>query len=869
MTISNGDWLADLKSWLEDLGKTDADFLVLGYPSKKPILDGPLEALRGVASRLQTGQLKGHVYCTVNTGGTKADEITKFNAVFAEHDDLAKQLPQFSGFNKTTASREEYLAFAAENKRLSKEMVQRLIQEGALPEYSMCLDSGGRSLHWYWLLEDGCTAQEWMQIQLRLIDLLKSDNLKDASRRMRVPGFRHPHTGQLCRVADRGMNDDFEIPRYSAKALLELLPPTAEELRVAAGKEKQKEWLDAAPQPARSPRSQATFRFFENLEEVEKRKCAIDMLGAISRKHGREDEGGYVGNEIQAEFIYGLFREFRNLKDEEQLKMLESGFGAWNSNSHSGAEFGSWRKTILAKAHGQAIGTVIRFARSCGWDSKPWERLAGKDDASIVCQIIDDHMNGAVDLLFWNEAFYKRPDGCFYYDMYNVESLRKDIDDIVCTNFSQKAGSRMIDNAVDYLKDRCCPENADLINPDGWVLLKNGVLHVSPQEVKLYPYHADEVQDFCFLDAPVFDYKPDMDNTEADKLWECWGEGEALDLVQRIMGTALNISAIRGTGERTPGLFALGEGLNGKGMWEDILRAIFGKSACSGVVLQEFHQHSQDMHRAYSMYTLIGSRVNLPAENPCAFLLDKCETFRTVMTGEPMTVRPIRKDIVRMRARCINIFPLNDAALLNNKKANTRSRVRAVAMPYVYTTKPDPRDPAQRPMDRRYVYDNADNKQFWEETLLPGVLNRMIEGWRRAYDGGYPNEQSDAVIERMKTGTNPFDSFIEYSGVEVHPVSVEKWEISLSQMLDCYRNWLVETERGEVYGSSKRIRVDNPHLPQDRDAFEKRLKDFKIDVRRIPKAIAEATGKINGSYCVNVTASNMTVFEYTNHKTYP
>jgi hypothetical protein len=63
-------------------------------------------------------------------------------------------------------------------------------RELGLPEPTIQLLTGGKSVHCYWLLDEPMEPGQWRPLQAQLIDHCGSDqNCKDPSRVMRLPGF--------------------------------------------------------------------------------------------------------------------------------------------------------------------------------------------------------------------------------------------------------------------------------------------------------------------------------------------------------------------------------------------------------------------------------------------------------------------------------------------------------------------------------------------------------------------------------------------------------------------------------------------------------------------------------------------------------
>lgn len=98
-------------------------------------------------------------------------------------------------------------------------------QELGLPEPSVQVATGGKSIHCYWVLEEPLPADQWRTITRRLIDHCGSDpKCSNPSRVMRLPGSPYRDkatgkaTGQACIVHESGH-------RYSLAAITACLPP--------------------------------------------------------------------------------------------------------------------------------------------------------------------------------------------------------------------------------------------------------------------------------------------------------------------------------------------------------------------------------------------------------------------------------------------------------------------------------------------------------------------------------------------------------------------------------------------------------------------------------------------------------------------
>jgi hypothetical protein len=173
------------------------------------------------------------VYVVVNNGGDRDADITECIALFIEWDDKPKDW-------QVTAWR-----------------------EFGLPQPSLQVDTGGKSIHNYWILSTPVAPDEWRPVQSHLIDCTESDSqLKNPARVMRLPGMPHGETGVLATIIHSS------DARYTLEDIAACLPEPPPE------PEPQPE-----PELAPDPRSQQarTFTDYEvqGLDEIQRALQAI------------------------------------------------------------------------------------------------------------------------------------------------------------------------------------------------------------------------------------------------------------------------------------------------------------------------------------------------------------------------------------------------------------------------------------------------------------------------------------------------------------------------------------------------------------------------------------------------------------------
>jgi len=156
---------AQTKDFLKLLGKTkDTLRLRAFYPSGHPFKSSD-SGRKGSANAetVKAWQEEGRgVYAVINDGGDNDSEITACRAVFCEWDDRPKEW-QIDAW-----------------------------KDLQLPEPSFQIDTGGKSIHNYWLFAEPISVDTWKSLQTRLLDHADADrSLKNPSRVMRLPGTYH------------------------------------------------------------------------------------------------------------------------------------------------------------------------------------------------------------------------------------------------------------------------------------------------------------------------------------------------------------------------------------------------------------------------------------------------------------------------------------------------------------------------------------------------------------------------------------------------------------------------------------------------------------------------------------------------------
>jgi Protein of unknown function (DUF3987) len=130
-----------------------------------------------------------NIYLVVNGGGQSDEEVAEGKAIFYEHDDIPKEDQLY------------------------------LWQSLKLPEPTFQVDTGGKSIHSYWVFEQPIDIAGWRVVQTDLLNYSKADRtIKNPSRLMRLAGYKHQSTGEVSNIVAQSGT------RYTFEALRSVIP---------------------------------------------------------------------------------------------------------------------------------------------------------------------------------------------------------------------------------------------------------------------------------------------------------------------------------------------------------------------------------------------------------------------------------------------------------------------------------------------------------------------------------------------------------------------------------------------------------------------------------------------------------------------
>ncbi len=197
-------------------------YLRFFYPSDDPRKD---EDKGRKADKINWKQIEAYqregrgAYLVVNGGGHKNEDVTAGKAIFFEHDDLPKDLQR------------------------------KLWKTLELPEPTLQVDTGGKSIHSYWVFETPVEIEKWSQLQRDLLEYADADrSIKNPARVMRIAGGWHiSHDSDGNPVYNQTKIINASALTYSYEELRGIIPEQKEKLPIIEAANEQNDSLKSFP----------------------------------------------------------------------------------------------------------------------------------------------------------------------------------------------------------------------------------------------------------------------------------------------------------------------------------------------------------------------------------------------------------------------------------------------------------------------------------------------------------------------------------------------------------------------------------------------------------------------------------------------
>jgi len=786
-----------IRAFLKVIGKPTGTarlrgFFPAGHPAKSTDSGRKAPPSRGVVEKWQT-EGRG-VYVVINDGGDTDAEITGCRAFFCEWDDRPKPW-------QLTAWRDL-----------------------GLPEPTIQVDTGGKSIHNYWVLSDPISPQHWRILQKRLLEHADADrSLKNPSRVMRLPGTYH-----VC--SDGTLGEQAAIVTtpghlYSVEQLEACLPEPAPH-------------STPAPAPIVTTPDAVTLqsllpRDLDRLVDAGAgeggRNDACFRIAAVSLAvaDAAPAAGLRVDGTVERLILDFASRCSPPLPEHEALACLRSAEcqtrtidAGWQERLryHLNRQAREQRRPVATSPAVtetvEVTETLQLFLESKNADWLPLVEAAvfGLPRDRWICH--DDTLHR------WNGTHYEAvPDehitpllAHFLQQLHTIE--RKDGQPI-----HPWGRPRYIAEALAWMRNKL---GSTEVNPSNAINCRNGVISWTWDDGRYLQQFSAHNPDFAFTYVTDYDYDPRANPEHMLRLLEAV-EPSDQDTLQRILGSSLDLARYRASRGRPRALLMIGSGSNGKDTIRIALRDTLGARNFSSCTLADFRQYDQG--RKFPIAPLRDASINWSSENSQFVHIDSLQALKSAISGEELAweVKGIQE--ANFVPNCLFVFNLNKEPSLTGEQAAIETRFHVFQFRRTYMSAPS--RPEHLKADPRLKDDPA----FIHKHICPAFLNWLLEGLMLSVEHGIDYDTGiDAMRSVRRKGSHLWD-FCDEVGLAWHDDAKTPLLTVWHKLCDWYGDegfrdglgrWVIDSANDPPVKASRllaqRLTVVFPNLKVEKDA---------------------------------------------------
>lgn len=772
-----------IRDFLKVIGKpTGTSRLRAFYPAGHPA-KGDDSGRKAPPSRsvVEKWQAEGRgVYVVINDGGDTDAEITGCRAFFCEWDDRPKAW-QLTAW-----------------------------QELGLPEPTIQVDTGGKSIHCYWVLTDPISPQHWRILQKRLLDHADADRaLKNPSRVMRLPGTYHVKPdgtlGELATIASKSERmygvEEIEAclpepelppaapaptyqPSPDALDLVQLLPRDLEQLAVQGAPEA------GGPDGGRS---NSAFRLAAVALAVADAAHAAGLLINGTPEQVVIDFAARCSPPLEQREALTCYRSA-----SEQPRSADPGWPE-RLRYHLNRQARHQRKQPQPKpapvevrpatpvAEITEVLQLFLESKNADWLPLVEAAVFGLPKTRWICH---------EDILHrWNGTHYEPvPDehltpllAHFLQQLHTIE--RKDGEPI-----HPWGRPRYIAESLAWMRNKL---GATEVNPSNAINCRNGVVSWSWQDGRYQQRFSPHNPDQPFTYVTDYDYDPQADPQHMLRLLEAV-EPDDQDTIQRILGSSLDLAYYRATRGRPRALLMIGSGSNGKDTIRTALRDTLGARNFSSCTLADFRQYDQG--RKFPIAPLRDASINWSSENSQFVHIDSLQALKSAISGEELAweVKGVQEAV--FTPNCLFVFNLNKEPSLTGEQAAIETRFHVFQFKRTYMSAPT--KSYHLKADPRLKDDPA----FIHRHICPAFLNWLLEGLQLAVEEGINYETGREAMRAVRRKGSHLWDFCDEVGLAWE----EGAKTSLLTVWMSLCNWYGEEGFRDANG---RWVIDPPHDP--------------------------------------------------------
>jgi putative DNA primase/helicase len=270
--------------------------------------------------------------------------------------------------------------------------------------------------------------------------------------------------------------------------------------------------------------------------------------------------------------------------------------------------------------------------------------------------------------------------------------------------------------------------DGDRLNPAG-LNLNNGILqidwHRGIPTWKLIPHHPDYLYTYC----SEVDYDPAAKTTDCDRLLSVL-EPQPRDIFLKVIAASLDLKTVRKyKGRSIRSLLLYGAGANGKDTLREAVALLYGKVGMTNATLADFAAY--DSGRKFPLAKLSRCRINWASENSRTNNIDRIESLKAFISGEPISIEHKGKDEYEFEPVGVTLFNVNESPNLVARLEAIQSRYAVLNFNKTFKINANPLK-REIEADARFKYD----LDFLLANVLPALLNRLLDTLKRLMEEG-------------------------------------------------------------------------------------------------------------------------------------